>query len=44
MHHGQCTMRSARMRRISRRDAIEALAAGVQPCVLGRPDREFRVD
>ncbi|MFE3770916.1 DUF6233 domain-containing protein [Streptomyces sp. NPDC059122] len=44
VHHGQCTVRSARMRRITRRDAIEALAVGVQPCVLCQPDRELQMD
>ncbi|AJT70192.1 hypothetical protein T261_8600 [Streptomyces lydicus] len=42
--HHQCAMRGARMRQITRRDAIEALAAGVQACVLCRPDRELQGD
>ncbi|MFG2402511.1 DUF6233 domain-containing protein [Streptomyces lydicus] len=43
VHHGQCTMRSARMRPITRRDAIEALTVGIQACALCRPDRELQV-
>ncbi|WP_432003656.1 DUF6233 domain-containing protein [Streptomyces sioyaensis] len=42
--HHQCTMRGARVRPITRRDAIEALAVGVQPCAMCRPDRELQVD
>ncbi|WP_331759783.1 DUF6233 domain-containing protein (plasmid) [Streptomyces sp. NBC_01525] len=44
VHHGECSVPSARMRQITRRDAFEALAAGVQACVLCRPDRELQVD
>ncbi|MEU3994150.1 DUF6233 domain-containing protein [Streptomyces platensis] len=44
VHHGECAVAGARRRRISRRDAIEALAAGVEACLLCRPDRELQVD
>ncbi|WP_423247491.1 DUF6233 domain-containing protein [Streptomyces decoyicus] len=44
VHHAQGIVRGARMRPITRRDAIEALAAGVQPCFMCRPDRGLRVD
>ncbi|TBO60213.1 hypothetical protein EYS09_07895 [Streptomyces kasugaensis] len=45
VHHGECRIGGgARRRRIGRRDAIEALAVGVMPCALCRPDRELQVD
>lgn len=44
VHHGECTVGGARLRRITRRDAIEALAVGVQACVLCRPDRELQAE
>ncbi|MFF7705336.1 DUF6233 domain-containing protein [Streptomyces lydicus] len=43
VHHGECTG-GKRLRRITRRDAIEALSVGVLPCALCRPDRELQVD
>ncbi|WP_406220638.1 DUF6233 domain-containing protein [Streptomyces decoyicus] len=44
IHHGECTVGRPRVRPITRRDAIEALTAGVEACGLCRPDRELRVD
>ncbi|WP_053924637.1 DUF6233 domain-containing protein [Streptomyces chattanoogensis] len=44
VHHGECTKGQPRVRPITRRDAIEALAAGVEACGLCRPDRELRID
>ncbi|WP_326617658.1 DUF6233 domain-containing protein [Streptomyces decoyicus] len=44
VHHGECTVAGTRSRRITRRDAIEALAVGVEPCLMCRPDRELQVD
>lgn len=45
VHHGECGIASsARTRSMSQRDAIEALAAGVAPCSLCRPERELQVD
>ncbi|MFB7630600.1 DUF6233 domain-containing protein [Streptomyces sp. NPDC056149] len=39
VHHGQCATGGRRKRPVSRRDAIEALAAGVHPCAFYYPDR-----
>ncbi|WP_406483277.1 DUF6233 domain-containing protein [Streptomyces platensis] len=44
VHHGQCTVGQPRIRPITRRAAIEALTAGVEACVLCRPDRELEID
>lgn len=44
VHHGECTVGGKRLKRISRRDAIEALGAGILPCALCRPERELQVD
>lgn len=44
IHHGECAVGRLRVRPITRRDAIEALTAGVEACGLCRPDRELRVD
>nr|WP_244942473.1 DUF6233 domain-containing protein [Streptomyces sioyaensis] len=44
VHLGECTVGGARLKRITRRDAIEALTAGILPCALCRPDRELQVD
>ncbi|MEU9483078.1 DUF6233 domain-containing protein [Streptomyces decoyicus] len=43
VHHGECVA-GARSRRITRRNAIEALAVGVEPSLTCRPDRELQVD
>ncbi|AJT62478.1 hypothetical protein T261_0789 [Streptomyces lydicus] len=43
VHHGECTAGQPRVRPITRRDAIEALAAGVEACSLRRPDRELQI-
>ncbi|WP_443033824.1 DUF6233 domain-containing protein [Streptomyces sp. CA2R101] len=44
VHRGQCTVGQPRVRRITRRAAIEALTADVGACALCRPNRELQVD
>lgn len=44
VHHGDCTVGGQRVRRITRRDAIEALTAGIEACALCQPNRELQVD
>lgn len=44
VHHGECTVGRRRVRPITRRDAIDALTAGVEACGLCRPDRELQLE
>ncbi|MFJ6752779.1 DUF6233 domain-containing protein [Streptomyces sp. NPDC091266] len=44
VHYGECAVGRARSRRITRQDAIEALAAGCESCFMCRPDRELQID
>ncbi|MFJ8677612.1 DUF6233 domain-containing protein [Streptomyces sp. NPDC093589] len=44
VHHGECTVGRARSRRITRQDAIEALAARVEACFMCQPNRELQID
>ncbi|MGW7019697.1 DUF6233 domain-containing protein [Streptomyces decoyicus] len=42
VHHGECAVGGARARRITRRGAIEALAAGVESCLSAGRVQEYR--
>ncbi|MFF4290989.1 DUF6233 domain-containing protein [Streptomyces sp. NPDC001633] len=44
VHCGGCAAARGSVVPVSRRDALEALAGGVEPCFACRPDRELQVD